>query len=154
MYCAAHLHRGVRVTVRVVAVTGVMSIAGCASLHLPWHHRPPAPPELSTALVISAPGDALPQFWKRNDVVVDLSGVSGQGTAVIQPTPGHAWPVRLALRVRPGSFGVLEVRGEQRWVVPVSTGGAPVDLELPAGLYSRSTEKLTLNWGPSAAPAQ
>ena len=131
-----------------------MSITACSGVHLPWRHSPPPSPEVSTALVITFPGEALPQYWKRNAVVVDLSGVSGRGTAVIQPTQGHAWPVRLALRVRPGSVGVLEVRGEQRWVVPVAITGAPLDLELPPGLYTRSTAQLTVSWGDSAPPAQ
>jgi len=145
---------GIRTAVRLAVITGLMSITACAGVHLPWRQPAPPPPEPSTALNISFPGVVLPQYWKRNTVVVDLSGVSGQGTAVIQPTQGHAWPVRLALRVRPGSVGMLEVRGDQRWVVPVAITGAPVDLELPPGLYTRSTEHLTVSWGDATAPAQ
>jgi hypothetical protein len=123
-----------------------MFIAACSML--PWHHHAAAPPEPSTALRITAAGGiTLPQYWRRNDVVIDLSAVSGTGSAVLQPAPAHAWPVRVALRVRPGSVGELEVRGDQRWVVPVAGSGAPVDLELPAGLYARGTAQITVSWG-------
>src|SRR5215471_13117572 len=46
--------------------------------------------------------------------------------------PSDGWPVRLAVRVMPGSLGELDVRGAQRVVLPiVPAGGKPVDLELP-----------------------
>jgi hypothetical protein len=141
-------------------VASMLSLPGCASLsaHLPWSHRAPPPPEVSTALMVAAAdGTALswPQVWQRNDVVLDLSGVAGTGSAVVMPRTGLAWPVRVALRVTPGSIGAIDVRGAQRLIVPVPVSGAgPVDLELPPGVYVAATKQLTLNWGPANGPAE
>lgn len=140
-------------------VAALLSLAGCASLsaHLPWRHRAPPPPEVSTALTVAAAdGTALswPQVWQRNDVVLDLSAVAGTGSAVIMPRAGLGWPVRVALRVTPGSVGSIDVRGAQRLVLPVPAGGAStVDLELPPGVYVAATKQITVNWGPANVPA-
>jgi hypothetical protein len=139
-------------------VASLLSLAGCASLsaHLPWRHRGPPPPEVSTALTVAAPDGSVlswPQVWQRNDVVLDLSGVAGSGSAVVMPRAGLAWPVRVALRVTPGSIGSIDVRGAQRLIVPVPASGAgPVDLELPPGVYVAATKQLTVNWGPANVP--
>lgn len=141
-------------------VLTALTLAGCASLtaHLPWRHRAPPPPEVSTALTVAAAdGTPLswPQVWQRNDVVLDLSGLAGSGTAVVMPRAGLGWPVRVALRVMPGSFGAIDVRGAQRLVMPVPARGAgAVDLELPPGIYVAATKQITLNWGPANVPAQ
>jgi hypothetical protein len=138
---------------------GILGLAGCASVsgHLPWRHPAPPPPEVSTALTVATPAGAAlswPQFWLRNDVVLDLSGVAGTGAALVAPRAGLAWPVRVALRVTPGTIGTLEVRGAQRWSVPVpGAGSAPVDLELPPGVYQASTRQLTVSWGPATVPS-
>jgi hypothetical protein len=138
--------------------TGILGLAGCASLsaHLPWRHKAPPPPEVSTALTVATPAGAAvawPQFWQRNDVVLDLTGVAATGSAIIAPRAGLAWPVRVALRLTPGAIGAIDVRGAQRWVVPVPvSGAATVDLELPPGLYQAATHQITVSWGP-AAPA-
>jgi len=139
---------------------GLLVLAGCASLssHLPWGHRPPPPPEVSTALTVAASdGTALPwpQFWRRNDVVLDMSGIAGTGSAVVAPRSGLAWPVRVALRVTPGAVGAIDVRGAQRLLVPVNPAArGTVDIELPAGVYKAATRQITVNWGPApAAPA-
>ncbi|MGC1457595.1 MAG: hypothetical protein WA825_04905 [Steroidobacteraceae bacterium] len=140
-------------------VAALLSLAGCASLsaHLPWRHRAPPAPEVSTALTVAtADGTALtwPQVWQRNDVVLDLSAVAATGSAVVMPRAGLAWPVRVALRVTPGSIGAIDVRGAQRLVVPVPVSGkGPVDLELPPGIYVAATKQITLNWGPAIVPA-
>ena len=136
---------------------GILGLAGCASLsaHLPFRHRAPPPPEVSTALTVATPEGASvawPQIWVRNDVVLDMSGVAPAGSAVVAPRSGLAWPVRVALRVIPGAIGVIDVRGAQRWVVPVpAAGAAPVDLELPPGVYQSATRQITLSWGPAAS---
>jgi hypothetical protein len=136
---------------------GMLGLAGCASVsaHLPWRHKPPPPPEVSTALTVATPDGvviAWPQFWQRNDVVLDLSGVAATGSAVVAPRTGLAWPVRVALRITPGAIGAIDVRGAQRWVVPVpATGAATVDLELPPGVYQAATRQITVNWGPAAS---
>jgi hypothetical protein len=141
-------------------LAALLSLAGCASLsaHLPWRHRAPPPPEVSTALTVAAAdGSALswPQVWQRNDVVLDLSGLAGSGSAVVMPRAGLAWPVRVALRVTPGSIGAIDVRGAQRLVVPVPASGAgTVDLELPPGVYVAATKQIILSWGPANVPAE
>jgi len=139
----------------------ILGLAGCASLsahlphlpQLPWRHQAP-PPEVSTALTVASPqGMALtwPQFWQRNDVVLDMSGVAGTGAAVVAPRSGLAWPVRVVLRVAPGAVGALEVRGAQRLVVPVPAAGTgTVDIELPPGIYRAATKQLDVTWGPLA----
>jgi hypothetical protein len=137
---------------------GILGLAGCASVsaHLPWSHKAPPPPEVSTALTLATPeGTAVtwPQFWQRNDVVLDMSGVAGTGSAVVAPRAGLAWPVRVALRVTPGTIGAIDVRGAQRWMVPVpAAGAATVDLELPPGVYQSTSRQITVNWGPAAGP--
>jgi hypothetical protein len=136
-----------------------LDLAGCASVskHLPWAHKAPPPPEISTALVVTASdGAALtwPQVWQRNDVVLDMAGVAATGSAVVMPRTGLAWPVRVALRVTPGLTGTIDVRGAQRLLIPVPvTGTGSVDLELPPGVYVATTKQITLNWGPVNAPA-
>ena len=134
----------------------VLSLAGCASLaaHNPWRHKVSPPPEVSTALRVATPdGTALawPQVWQRNDVVLDMSGIAGSGTAVVMPRAGLAWPVRVAIRVTPGAIGEIEVRGAQRLVVPIPAGSTgSVDIELPPGVYVAATRQITLNWGAAA----
>lgn len=141
----------------MVGVT--LGLAGCASVskHLPWGHKAPPPPEISTALVVTtADGAPLtwPQVWQRNDVVLDMAGVAATGSAVVMPRSGLAWPVRVALRVTPGMTGAIDVRGAQRLLIPVPvTGAGSVDLELPPGVYVAATKQITLSWGPVSAPA-
>ncbi len=120
--------------------------------HLPWSHQVPPPPEVSTALTVATPeGAALswPQFWLRNDVVLDMSGVAGTGSAVVAPRSGLAWPVRVAFRVTPGAVGALDIRGAQRFVVSVPGGSPTADIELPPGVYQATTGQLTVHWGPA-----
>jgi len=127
----------------VVVGTGLLALAlaagGCT--HLPWYkHQAAAPPAAVHELDIAgaAPG-SYPQHWQRNTLLVDLSSASGAGSVLLQPVDGNGWPVRLALRVTPGAIGVLEVRGAQRVILPISAGGKPVDLELPPGVYTPTT---------------
>ena len=134
-------------------------LAGCSHLHgwhMPWHHPPPPPPAPVHELTVtsaSLDAAAVRQFWKRNTLVVDLSAASGTGSLTLKPAAGSAWPVRLALRVTPGSVGVVEVRGEQRLSLPITAaGGAPLDLELAPRLYNSKTPQLTVGYGP-AGPA-
>ena len=139
----------------LVMVPAVLATAGCGHLapHWPWHHAPSAPAAPVHELDISgAPAaDAFPQSWKRNTLVVDLSAASGSGSITLKPRPGTTWPVRLALRITPGSIAELDVRGAQRLVLPITpSGGKPVDLELAPGVYSSSTPQLTVSWGSGA----
>ena len=133
-------------------------LTACSHLHSPFHRRPPPQAEIAHELVVSAADGAAtesyPQYWQRNTVVVDLQAASGTGSIVLRPRPGGAgWPVRIALHVKPGSVGQLEVRSDQRLVIPVTpTGTQPVDVQLPAGLYTPKSEQITVQWGPAAPP--
>jgi hypothetical protein len=131
---------------------GLLAASGCSHLHWPWHHKPPPPATPVHELDIT--GSATPsQFWKRNTLLIDLSAASGAGQIVLKPAAGNSWPVRLAFRVTPGSFGVLEVQAAQRAVLPIHPAGAPpVDLELPPGLYRADTPQITASWGPATSP--
>lgn len=161
---------GARRTARAAAVALVLSAAGCGHLptmhwpamHWPWHHQPapPAPPvhELDIspgagAAAGAGAASAFPQYWKRNTLVVDLSAASGTGGVALMPASGSAWPVRLALRVTPGSIGLLSVRGDERLVIPITpAAGKPVDLELAPGVYSSKTAQISVSWGPNSPP--
>ena len=149
---------------RIAAVAVSLTIAaslglpGCASVskYLPWGHKAAPVPEVATALTVATPDGAplsWPQVWQRNAVVLDMAGVAATGSAVVMPRSGLAWPVRVALRVAPGSIGSIDVRGAQRLVIPVpATGTGTIDLELPPGAYVAATKQITLNWGPASVP--
>jgi hypothetical protein len=138
-----------------VALAGTaLALAGCSHLRWPWRPRPPPPPVAVHELIeTSADGRSpvdFPQYWKRNTLVLDLQGISGAGGLVLRPRAGTTWPVRLAVRVRPGTVGQLEIRADQRVVIPITTQGAkPVDLELTPGVYTPKTDEIRINWGYS-----
>ena len=145
---------------RAAAVMLVILVTGCSHLptiRWPWRHKPTPPPqEIHELLITGADGTtaAFPQYWRRNTLLVDLRGASGSGTIVLKPGAGTAWPVRLALRVTPGAIGMLEVRGDQRIVVPIAPQGTnPVDLDLAPGMYRPRTAQITVSWGPNATAA-
>jgi hypothetical protein len=125
-------------------------------LRWPFAHKPPPPPEVADELVVTPePGTtaiAFPQYWVRNAVVLDLETAAGTGAVLVRPKEGATWPVRLALRVKPGTVGQLEVRADQRVILPIATEGTkPVDLELAPSVYSARTEQMTVSWGPVVA---
>src|SRR5215469_11084295 len=128
---------------------------GCSHLKWPWHHEPPPPPKPVHVLDVSGIGASavVGQYWKRNTLVLDMTAASGSGSLTLRP-PSDGWPVRLALRVSPGSLGELDVRGAERVVLPiVSSSGKPVDLELPPGVYPPKTAEVTVAWRPPAPAA-
>lgn len=134
-------------------------VGGCSHLpamHWPWHHHTPAPSPPVHELDITAAGGTpveFPQYWKRNTLVVDLSSVSGSGSITLTPVAGTAWPVRLALRVTPGTIGLFEVRADQRLSLPITPGAArPVELELAPPLYTSRTRQMSVTWGPGSLP--
>jgi hypothetical protein len=136
------------------SILATFALSACSHLHWPWkHHAPPAPASVNEVVVSSPGGGAaveVPQYWKRNTLVLDLHALSGSGSILVQRRPNTTWPVRLALRVMPGSVGQVEVRAAQRMVLPVTTQGAkPVDLELPPGVYTAQTPEITITWGPA-----
>ncbi len=125
--------------------------AGCA--HMPWHHAPPPPP-VPVHEVELLGSVSFPQYWKRNTLLLDMSGIGGSGTVTIKPVEGTSWPVRIAVRVRPGSFPALEVRGDQREFLPITSGAeAPVDLELAPSVYTAKTRQIVISWGAAAQAA-
>jgi hypothetical protein len=136
------------------ALVLTMSVSGCSSLkaHWPWHHSaaPPPPPPAHALDISGAAAAGFSQHWQRNTLVVDLSAASGSGSITLKPVEGVGWPLRLALRVTPGSIGALEVRAAQRTILPITAGGSkPVDLELTPGIYMPATPEMTVAWGPS-----
>jgi hypothetical protein len=148
----AGTNRRNRVGFAAAVVAGVLT-AACShmpSMHWPWTHKPPPPPEPVNELTLtmeSGSPAAYPQYWKRNTLLIDLHEVSQEGGITVQPRTGGQWPVRIAFRVTPGSIGVLEVRGEERMVMPVAqAGGQPIDLELAPGIYIGTTVKLKVHW--------
>ena len=133
----------------------VVLVSGCAHMHWPWHHPPPAAPAPVHVLDIQGGGaTSYPQYWKRNTLLVDLSAASGSGSITLKPAEGEVWPVRVALRVTPGAFPALDVRGDQRQNLPISTSGsAPIDLELAPSVYGARTPQVVVSWGTTAPPA-
>jgi len=135
-----------------LAAAAAVLLAGCSpfsAMRWPWSHQPPAPPVAVNELIVttaSGVAAAFPQYWKRNTLLVDLHDASQEGALVLQPRAGGAWPVRLAFRVTPGAIGVLEVRGDERVLLPVAQAGAPVDLELAPGVYTATTAQLKVHW--------
>jgi hypothetical protein len=96
----------------------------------------------------------LPQYWKRNTLVLDLTAASGSGSITLKPAEGTAWPVRLAFRVTPGTIGVLEVQADQRLYLPITpAAGKPIDLELTPRMYTSGTKQMSVTWGPISSPA-
>jgi hypothetical protein len=138
-------------------------LTGCASIksHLPSVHWPfgkkgGAVPVAVTELELQpsggAPAAAAPpavlQYWERNTLVLDLQNVPAAGQVALARRDGNAWPARIAVRMAPQRFEVVEVRGAQRVVLPVATAGeGAVTAELPSGIYDQSTKQITLSWG-------
>lgn len=150
----------VRIAAAAAAAVVAVGAAGCTHLHrvhMPWAHRSAPAPQAVHELVVTDPAGAaapFPQYWSRNTLVIDLQGISGTGRIELATPAGTTWPFRLALRVTPGAVGELEVRADQRWVVPlVRTGVKPVDLVIPTGVYSRATARIEVAWEPASEAA-
>jgi hypothetical protein len=141
---------------RAAALAAVLLAGGCSQFsgHWPWHRAPPPPPPPVHEVDITGASGAetLRQSWKRNTLLIDLSGVSGSGGLTLKPVAGTTWPVRIAFRVTPGAIGALEVHAAQRVSLPISgTAGPPIDLELAPGVYTAHSPDMQVSWG--AAPA-
>jgi hypothetical protein len=137
-------------------IAAAVILAGCGMM--PWGKKPPQPPLPVTELVELAsdgtPTHAFNQYWKRNTLVLDMQGAATQGSIVLKRRDGAKWPVRLAFRVTPGSIGLLEVRGDQRMLIPVTREGTQaVDLELVPGVYTASTPQIAIMWEPLRQPS-
>jgi hypothetical protein len=131
----------------------------------PFYRKPkPAPEAVHELDLVNTDGTpaSYPQCWKRNTLVIDLSGVSGSGGIAARLPEQTPWPVRVAVRVRPGSVQQIEVQAEERDVLPVSPDGTElIDLTLAPSLYTPKTAAIYISWGtmpqfavvtPDAAP--
>ena len=137
---------------------GMLLLGGCATLksHLPFRgHAAPLPQpvtELDVELSQAGTPPVVLQYRERNTLVVDLTSVAGTGQVTLRPSAEHGWPMRIAFRMLPRRFEVLEVRGAERVLLPVAAGSAePVTAELPAGLYGPGTAELKVSWGAAAS---
>ena len=156
-----------RLTSGLVSIIACSAITACSSYTVsmgwpPIHKKPNPVPEAVLELnLLNADGSAasFAQYWKRNTLVIDLSGVSGAGNFAVRLPDETTWPVRMAVRVRPGSIGQVEIQGEERSVLPVSNEGASnIDLEIGPTIYTPKTAAIYISWGPGpvfadAAPA-
>ncbi len=107
--------------------------------HWPWHRKPPPPPPQVHELLITTPDGrdaAFPQYWKGNTLVVDLQPGGSSGSVAMRPREHTLWPVRIAFRVMPGQFGVLEVRAHQRLLLPITPSGARPSISSSIRAYS------------------
>lgn len=137
----------------IAAVTVVIS--ACSSMHAPkiwpFYKKPkPVPEVVHEVDLLNADGTpaSFPQYWKRNTLVIDLSGVSGSGSVTARLPAETTWPVRVAVRVRPGGVQQLDIQGEERSVLPVAPeGNLPIDLELTPSVFRPTTQAIYINWG-------
>ncbi|MFM2287174.1 MAG: hypothetical protein RL684_317 [Pseudomonadota bacterium] len=148
--------QGFPIAIRAAVLAATLLLGACSHLarvspshwHMPWHHKQAASEPPAQELVLEGSEQGLPQVWVRNTLQADLGAFAGEGTLTLRRAPGHDWPIRLALQVRAGSFGHLEVHGDQRVVLAVPAEGGAVLLQVPPRLYSSSTASLTLKYGP------
>ena len=139
----------------VLVVAGCLVLAACSvSMPKVWpfYKKPkPGPEAVNEVELVQADGAPanFPQYWKRNTLVIDLSSASGQGSLAARLPPETTWPVRMAVRVRPGSVGQLEVQAEERNILPVTgVGDKPVDIALAPSVYRPETSAIYIAWGP------
>ena len=138
----------------VLVVAGCLALSACATTSKIWpfHKKPkPAPEAVHEFDLVNADGTpaSFPQYWQRNTVVIDLSGISGSGNVAARLPADTTWPVRVAVRVRPGSVQQLEIQGEERNVLAVSAEGTKlIDLELAPSVYTPKTAAIYISWGP------
>jgi hypothetical protein len=145
----------------VLVVACCLALTACGSLHMPkvkvwpFYKKPkPVPEAVNEVTLVNADGSgaSYPQYWQRNTLVIDLSGVSGEGSVAARLPEETTWPVRVALRVQPGRVGQLEVQAEERNILAVSSEGVkPVDIELSSSLYTPKTAAIYIAWRPAPA---
>ena len=140
-------------------VVCTLGLTACSSMRMPhiwpFYKKPKPVPEAVLELnLVNADGSTanFPQYWKRNTLVIDLSGAGGTGGFAARLPEETTWPVRVAVRVRPGSVGQVEILGEERNVLPVSNEGtANIDLDLAPSVYTPKTAAIYISWGPMPA---
>jgi hypothetical protein len=145
------------VKLRLVLIAGLsLWVAGCSTYTASWSWPPiqkkpkPVPEVVHEVDLVNADGTPAnyPQTWKRNTLLIDLSGVSGTGTVTARLPAETTWPVRVAVRVRPGSVEQIEVLGEERNVAAVAREGlTPIDLEFPPSVFRPTTQAIYISWG-------
>jgi hypothetical protein len=129
-----------------------LALSACAMPKIwPFYKKPKPVPEAVHELdLVNTDGSpaSFAQYWKRNTLVIDLSAVSGMGGIAARLPDATPWPVRIAVRVRPGSVQQLEIQGEERNVLPVTTEGVePIDLTLAPSVYRPTTAAIYISWG-------
>ena len=147
----------------VLGVAVAMLLVGCSHMsgHMPKIHWPfgkktmPTPQPVLELPLQSSTGEAItyPQFWERNTLVIDLQGAAADGAFQALPNAERGWPVRISLRLRPGSTGSVEVRGAERVVFPIIASGPPaITLNVPVSTYNKTTQQLKVSWGAASTP--
>lgn len=136
----------------VIAALASLMLTACAMPKIwPFYKKPKPVPEAVHELdLVNADGTpaSFPQYWKRNALVIDLSGASGTGSVTARLPAESTWPVRVAVRVQPGRVQQVEVQGEERSVMQVAPEGAmPLDLELAPSVFRPTTAALYIHWG-------
>ena len=134
------------------SVACCLALSACTMPKIwPFYKKPKPVPEAVHELdLVNTDGTpaSYPQYWKRNTLVIDLSGVSGSGGIAARLPEQTLWPVRVAVRVRPGSVQQIEVQAEERDVLPVSPDGTElIDLSLAPSLYTPKTAAIYISWG-------
>lgn len=144
----------IRTTTLCAVAASALLLTGCATLCGLWpfgHDRAAAAQPVTELLVELPEGGAVPvvlQYWERDTLVLDLTNVAATGRVTLRRQAEHSWPARLALRMAPRRFEMVEVRGAARVALPVSAAaGPPVTVELPPELYAADTPQLQLSWG-------
>ncbi len=139
-------------------LAGALLVSGCATMqsHWPFGKAAPARPQPVSELELRLPGEgAAPvvlQFWERNTLVVDFQNVASSGQVVLARKAGNPWPARIAVRMAPQRFEMLEVRGAQRLLLPVAAAGSgAVTARLPPELHDQATATLAISWGARGA---
>ena len=138
----------------VLIATACVTLTACSSMSKLWpfHHKAkPGPEAVHELNLVNADGSAAtyPQYWQRNTLVLDLSGIGGEGSVAARLPDESTWPVRVAVRVRPGSVDQIEVQGEERNVLPVNRDGTKdIDLTLATSVYTPKTAAIYISWGP------
>ena len=145
-----HCVRGLSLLAAALCLSAPAWALHLPSLHWPFHRHhgakgPQAVHELSIQMQDGA-SRTIPQYWDRNTLLLDMTAVSGEGSAVVAPRPGTGWPVRLEFRVQSGSIANLEVSGVQRMLFSVPAQGTPSVLHLDPGIYLATTAAITLHW--------
>jgi hypothetical protein len=149
------------------AIFAALVLAGCSSWHTPKMHMPnwlwwkKPPPELPLVeelnIVSATPGAAGEKFEQRRDyetLVLDVYSGGAGSVTMTRIDADRPWPFHFVLRFHLSAVAVLDVYGDQHLYM---TPGAPnkdglVVITIPTHIYSRTTEKVRVQWSPTGAP--